>query len=284
MEPSHARLKTPASRPQRAPGRALLLFSTALLGCSAKHEPARAPRSEALHFTIATFNLYFPGAHDAQTLEAVGETAADVIFLQEVSPEWETLLRQRYARSYPHQLFAATAGAGGLGALSRFPIESERSIPPLFRHPAWLIRVEAPGADLLVLNVHLRSSTRRGQSLLPGLFSMAADHEAEIQSFVAAYPELPDMVVGDFNEDVHGRAVTWLSQHGFVDALRQYRPEEPTWRTLAGLYRRTLDHILVRGCAQALDAWVLHAGNSDHWPLLARLEVDPRQHCARARP
>jgi endonuclease/exonuclease/phosphatase (EEP) superfamily protein YafD len=264
--------------------RALVLLAAALLGCSEKREPARAPRREALHLSVATFNLYFPGADDAQTLEAVGATAADVVFLQEVSPAWETRLRQRFAQGYPHQLFAATAGAGGLGALSRFPLGSERAIPALFRHPAWLIRVEAPGTDLLVLNVHLRSSTRRGQSLLPGLFSMAADHEAEIRSFLAAYPELPDLVVGDFNEDMQGKAVTWLLRHGFVDALSRYRPEEPTWRTLGGLYRRSLDHILFRGCVQALDAWVLRAGNSDHWPLVARLEVDPGQHRPRPRP
>jgi hypothetical protein len=62
------------------------------------------------HFTVASFNLYFPASDDPSTIEAVGETGADVVFLQEVSPRWQSVLDQRYRELYPHQLFAAAGG------------------------------------------------------------------------------------------------------------------------------------------------------------------------------
>jgi endonuclease/exonuclease/phosphatase (EEP) superfamily protein YafD len=243
------------------------------LGCSSPERPPRAPGPSASQFSLASFNLYFPAADDAETLETVGETGADVIFVQEVSPRWEAVLRQRYAQAYPYMLFAAKGGASGLGVLSRVPVDSAGWLPAVFKHPAWLIRVHFPAANLLVLNVHLRASTRPGQGLLPGLFSMSADHAVEIRSFLDQCPSEPSLVVGDFNEGPGGAAVEWLKTQRFVDSLQRYRPGEPTFRALAGLFRSALDHVLFRGCVDALDARVLRSGNSDHWPLLTRFEI-----------
>src|SRR6185295_12281982 len=244
-------------------------------GCSAPAQPPRTPEPGASQFTLASFNLYFPAAEDPETLETVGKTDTDVIFVQEVSPRWEAVLRQRYAQAYPYMLFAAKPGASGLGVLSRFPVESAALLPAVFKHPAWLIRLRLPAADLLVLNVHLRASRRPGQGLLPGLLSMSSDHAAEIRTFLSQCPGEPSLVVGDFNEGSGGAAVEWLETQRFVDSLNRYRPGEPTWRALplAGLYRSTLDHILFRGCVDALDARVLRSGHSDHWPLLAHFEI-----------
>jgi len=251
-------------------------------GCSAPALAPRAAEPSASHFTLASFNLYFPAADDPETLETVGKTAADVIFVQEVSPRWEEVLRARYAQAYPYMLFAARSGASGLGVLSRFPVESAGLLPAVFNHPAWLIRLRLPTADLLVLNVHLRATKRRGQGLLPGLLSMSSDHAAEIRAFLSQCPGELSLVVGDFNEGPGGGAVEWLETQRFVDSLNRYRPGEPTWRALplAGLYRSTLDHILFRGCVDALDARVLHSGNSDHWPLLAHFEIRAGANCA----
>jgi endonuclease/exonuclease/phosphatase (EEP) superfamily protein YafD len=240
-------------------------------GCAAAPHVPAAPGDGRPHVTVASFNLYFPAADDAPTVEAVGETLADVVFLQEVSPRWQSVLGERYHGVYPYQLFAAAGGASGLGVLSLFPLEDEGLLPPLLKHPAWLVRVQAPGGAVDVLNVHLRASRRPGQGLLAGLFTLGSDHEAEIQGFLRACAVQPDLVVGDFNEGPRGSAVAWLTQRGFIDVSSGHHPIEATWRTLSGLVRSTLDHILVRGRFAPADAWVLHAGNSDHWPLIARL-------------
>jgi endonuclease/exonuclease/phosphatase (EEP) superfamily protein YafD len=247
-----------------------------LLGCGpALHhptEPAPHPSGAPGRFTLASFNLYFPAWEDASTIELIGATGADVIFLQEVSPGWESVLRRRYAQAYPEMLFAARAGASGLGVVSRFPLRDAGLLPAALKHPAWLIGVQTPAGEVPVLNVHLRASKRPGQNLFAGLFSMSADHELEIRRFFEACSVEPMLVVGDFNESSEGAAVEWLEHRGFVDALGRYRPGEPTWRALplGWLFRATYDHILFRESLPALDAWVLRGGNSDHWPVVAR--------------
>ena len=261
----------------------MLWLAIGLFGCGSALREAREPHAGARVLTVATFNLYFPASGDAETLETVGKTGADVIFLQEVSPAWEGVLRQRYGSAYPHMLFAPAGGAGGLGVLSRFALSQDGLLPAQMKHPAWLVRVHTPGAEVRVLNVHLRASRRRGQGLLPGLFSMGSDHRREIAAFVAACGGPPTLVVGDFNEGPEGPAIDWLERRGFVNALPRHDPGQPTFRAIAGLVRLPLDHILFDGSLEAIDSWVLRSGNSDHWPVLARFELPsaPRVTAAR---
>src|SRR4051812_43000392 len=200
----------------RAPGRFLAAFGAvaglvlAALGVSrcgpALRHDARPPANVqgAGHFTLATFNLYFPAWDDPSTVELLGVSGADVIFLQEVSHEWEGVLRRRYQDAYPQMLFAAAGAASGLGVLSRFPLRDAGLLPPVLKHPAWLISVQTPRGEIQVLNVHLRASRRPHQNLIAGLLGMGADHELEIRRFVAACRVEPTLVVGDFNEGQNG--------------------------------------------------------------------------------
>jgi endonuclease/exonuclease/phosphatase (EEP) superfamily protein YafD len=239
------------------------------LGCSEAVPSPERPVSPG-DFTLGTFNVYFPAADDVETAAAVGETAADVLLLQEISPRWREVLEQRYASIYPHRLYAPAGGAGGLAVLSRFPLRDEGLIAPAIKHPAWLVGVHTPAGDLEVLNVHLRASKRPGQNLLAGLFGMSSDHEREIRAFLAACRLDPEIIAGDFNEGPHGGAVEWLTQRGYVDVLETQHPGTPTFRALGGLYKATLDHVLLRGAVSAVDAKVLRRGQSDHWPLVIR--------------
>lgn len=263
----------PRRRAGRRGGCALLVLLAswgALLGCREPSGPSARPRSP-LEFTLATFNVYFPAADDPETVAAVGETGADVVLMQEISPRWRDVLERRYAAVYPYRAFAPAGGAGGLGVLSRYPLRDRGVLKAPLKHPAGLIDVHTPAGDLSLLNVHLRASRRPGQNLIAGLFSLSSDHEIEIRAFLDAAPVQPDVIAGDFNEGPRGAAVTWLTRRGFVDALEQHHPAEPTFRTLAGVYASTLDHVLVGARLTVVDAWVLRRGNSDHWPLIVRV-------------
>lgn len=249
---------------------AVLAFWGGMLACRETPGPSARPRSPK-EFTLATFNVYFPAADDPETLAAVGETGADVVLLQEISPRWREVLEQRYAGLYPYRAFAPAGGAGGLGVLSRFPLRDGGILKAPIKHPAWLLELNTPAGAVSILNVHLRASRRPGQNLIAGLFSMSSDHEREIRAFLDAAQLEPDVIAGDFNEGPRGGAVTWLAGRGFVDALEQHHPAEPTFRALAGMYASTLDHVLVGARLFVVDAWVMRRGNSDHWPLIVRV-------------
>jgi endonuclease/exonuclease/phosphatase (EEP) superfamily protein YafD len=261
----------------------LLCSIPALLlgGCGQPPLEPRDPTPGVPHFTIATYNILSGQAGDESTLETIGATHADIICLEEITPEWERAVRDRYATEYPNMLFYAE-GAGGLGMLSKQRLIEEAFFEaPNDWHPAWSVLAETPAGWLNVLTLHLRSLYSGTGGVVSDYLNWGSDHVVEVQSVLsssAATPtavELPRMVLGDFNEESNGDAVRMLESLGFRDVLPLFRPGQFTWRSrsLANQFNEALDHILYDDAVVPLNAYVLNAGNSDHIPVVAHFEA-----------
>ena len=102
------------------------------LGCGAPPLEPRDPTPGVPHFTIATYNILGDSQGDVATRETIGETRADIICLEEVTAEWERVIRERYAADYPFMVFYAEGGAGGLGVLSKRRLIEEAFFEEVF--------------------------------------------------------------------------------------------------------------------------------------------------------
>ncbi|MEA2733710.1 MAG: hypothetical protein QOE14_161 [Humisphaera sp.] len=224
------------------------------------------------HVSVMTFNVNFGLAGDAATVSAVAQQDADVVFLQETTPQWQTVLQLQCGSSYPHLEFKhAGGGAGGLGVMSKLPIEQIDYLPAKDWFPAARVVLKTPVGRLQVLNVHLRPPLSNRGSVVGGYFSTPLVREHEIATFAAALdPALPTLIVGDFNENERGRAVRWLQSNGFKSALPEFAPSAQTWRwrtsyiTLNGRY----DHLCYDARLTPLRVEVRNAGRSDHLPVV----------------
>jgi endonuclease/exonuclease/phosphatase family metal-dependent hydrolase len=257
-------------------GRWWIFGCGALLGCGQPPLSPRDPTPGVPHFTIATFNVEATHWSDPATVAAVGATGADVICLQEVTGEWEDVLRRTYSEKYPHMLYRP-GGADGLGILSVYPLEdvSFLAAQRALWHPAWRVRAQTPAGWLQLVNVHLRNGTSGNGGQLNSLLTVPADHTLEIQRITEdCVHGVPTMIMGDFNED-GGAAVHFLETHGYEDVLPLYHPGQFTWRydSFANEFSQALDHVMFDGATQPLNAWVLSAGNSDHIPVVAHFEA-----------
>ena len=89
-------------------------------------------------------------------------------------------------------------------------------------------------------------------------------------------PELPAIVVGDFNEGDDGSVVAYLRQRGLASALAGFDGDADTWRwtTSVGTLHRQLDHIEHDDRLVAVAGRVLPGGNSDHLAVVADFVVD----------
>ena len=69
----------------------------------------------------------------------------------------------------------------------------------------------------------------------------------------------------------------WLEARGYENALPLFHPDEHTWRhpLLVWEFHQMLDHVLFDRAFVPLDARVIHAGHSDHLPIVAQLQVAP---------
>jgi endonuclease/exonuclease/phosphatase (EEP) superfamily protein YafD len=218
-----------------------------------------------------TFNVNFGLAGDPATLAAAAQQDADVVFLQETTPQWERLLRLQCASDYPHIEFHHVGGAGGLGVMSKLPIERIDYLPARDWFPAARVVLKSPVGRLQVLNVHLRPPISTSGSAIRGYFVTPPVREQEISTFAAALDRnLPTLIVGDFNEDEGGRAVRWLRSNGYRSALPEFAPQAKTWRwrtsylALNGRY----DHLCYDARLTPLRVEVRNAGRSDHLPVV----------------
>jgi vancomycin resistance protein VanJ len=250
-----------------------LLFAS----CAPLAREPRAPSPGASHVTIATFNILDDRATDPATLDAIGALDAEIVALQEITPECVPLLRGRYGARYPYMILHPK-DAAGIGFVSRYPLIERAFLPgPNGWHPALHVTAETPNGPLHLLNVHLHAPEGRFVSALRSIAETPAQHRAEIAQFFAASTPTPDLVLGDFNEDANGAAVQWLETRGFQNVLPLYRPGQFTWQghSVGGLFQHAIDHVMSGPGLSPLDAHVSAHGASDHLPIVAGFELVP---------
>ncbi|MGE5182221.1 MAG: endonuclease/exonuclease/phosphatase family protein [Acidobacteriota bacterium] len=229
---------------------------------------------------VMSYNVNFGIAGDPEAARAIASAAPDVVFLQETNDVWAAALI-RALPAYPHHHFTPPRGwpAGGMGVLSRYPIVSIDELPsvngPFF---AWRVVLDAPGGRVQVLGVHLRPAISDGGSWVVGFFSTRDNRAREIAWHVARLdPQLPTLVVGDFNEEGDGRAVAVLDRLGYTDAIAQHAGHHRTWEWPVSrlTLRFQLDHVMYDAHFTAPAAGVVEAGRSDHKPVWADVERVP---------
>lgn len=252
-----------------------LSFLPAIVACGPVPLEARDPDPGAAHFVVQSYNVKEDKYADASTVDAVGAANADIICLQEVTPDWEQALKSRYADVYPYMLFHPLEGAEGLGFLSRFPLRDLGVLEePHGWHPAWHAEAETDMGRVHLLNVHLRSMFTGRSNVVTAYFSTNADHVEEMRRFAEARVEgVPTIVLGDFNEGPDGPALQFLEGDGFRNALPLFHPGQPTWHNPpAWQMEQAIDHVLFDHAFTPLNAWVENIGNSDHLPVLLHVQ------------
>jgi len=251
----------------------LLLLAVLLpvFGCAPR--PTRVAADlppDVARLNLLTYNVNYALAGDEPTLGAVAQADADVVCLQETTPEWESILRANLARQFPHMEFKHSPGAGGLGVLSKLPIESVQYLPPVSWFPAARVVLMTPLGRVQVLNVHLRPPIGNSGGVVSGYFSTPPLRRSEIACFADSLdPSLPALVVGDFNEEEGGRALGWLRRRGIRSALPEFSPRAKTWRWRTSVYslHRRYDHLCYDSRLKPVRVEVRPAGRSDHMPV-----------------
>jgi endonuclease/exonuclease/phosphatase (EEP) superfamily protein YafD len=244
---------------------------------TAKPLPARAMDS----LRLMSFNVNFGIAGDTTTIDAIAAGKPDIVLLQETNPTWAAAMIERL--DYRYHTFEDPTGwpAGGMGILSRDPIVSVEKLPPPQGAPffAWRAVIDTKLGRIQLVNVHLRPPMSDGGSWVVGYWSTRETREREITYHLAGIdPKLPTIFAGDFNEEGDGRAIDYLVDHGFTDAIKMFAGTKRTWEWPTGsvTLRFQLDHIMFDDHFVPLAAAVLEAGRSDHKPIIADfVRVDP---------
>lgn len=250
-----------------------------LLGFVVSCHPSRPlEQPTSPHIRVATYNVNWGVPEPMAAARVIAAADADIVCLQETNRRWERILRQQLRRQYPHMVFRESAGraGGGLAFLSKRKGEQVayiRSDTGFF--DGWIMTFPTAVGRVQVLNVHLQPPVDdRGRFGLMGMLTAGARHRHEIERFHKHFDdEGHTLVVGDFNEDKGGDAITWLRRQGYRNCLPEFSPWAYTWRWRLGPLplRGQLDHIVHSPSLHCFRARILYGGASDHLPVRATI-------------
>jgi endonuclease/exonuclease/phosphatase family metal-dependent hydrolase len=250
----------------------MLLLTLAATGC----HTARAPQApNGPHLRVLTYNVNWGAPRPDLAVRIIREAGADVVCLQETTPQWEQFLRRELSRDYPFASFRNSENrmGGGLAFLAKKPaseIAYIRSDTGWF--DGWIMAFRTALGRVQVLNVHLRPPVSDRGSWVSGYFATGDDRVREMERFYERRrPELPMLVVGDFNDSQNSPVIQWLEDKGMVNALPAFDRRSPTWqwRTSLLTLSRRMDHIVHSRELQCCFARVIRDGASDHFPVEA---------------
>ncbi len=270
-----------------------LLLIPALWVLGSDHLPLFLPRPvpdiDGLQLTVATYNL---GARTDQ-LEALFANMlaldADVIGLQEVSPEAAVYIADNLSEIYPHQSVRTRFKPYyGTGILSRYPLVSAHiyDYAPQRRRMQWA-QLDLDGTPITVFNFHAQPVTESWRS--PDV--MIRRNQVKFLVDEALAINGPRILLGDFNFNEQSEDYGLVTFHfqdawyaagyglGFTNPVWGNLVNPPISRELLALVprHRRIDFVFYDDRFQATQATVWpDAGGSDHLPVVAALTFEAK--------
>jgi endonuclease/exonuclease/phosphatase (EEP) superfamily protein YafD len=153
---------------------------------------------------ILTINQLYTNDRTADLIAAIRAQQADIVAIQELTPELASAAKQQLFEQYPYQALTPGDTDLGLGVLSRYPIRlAEREQ----EYSAQRMLVHVDGQDITLINVHPRApqvATRRLRQFRPVKVVLNYDttlRGRELPRLLGTIDTIdgPLIVVGDFN-------------------------------------------------------------------------------------
>jgi endonuclease/exonuclease/phosphatase (EEP) superfamily protein YafD len=231
--------------------------------------PAAAATAPRLRMVSA--NVMFDNPQHTALVDELRSRDADVIFLQEVTPDWWRAIRAGgLLKSHPYFIEAARWGADGMALLSRLPFASRRVLH-VGRRPVPTATVRVGRATVHLVDVHVVAPIET--------FDENRAQQIAITRIVRDTPK-PRVVAGDYNATPTNRWYQELLDLGFHEVHEAVGdPFATTWPN--GLVRVPpirLDHVFVDDPPVVpLHVRQGTGAGSDHRPVIVDLAVLPPQ-------
>jgi endonuclease/exonuclease/phosphatase (EEP) superfamily protein YafD len=267
-------------------GTALLLFpsfAAFLLVYAVFFLPRSSPVSpDAPRIRLLTYNMHAERNLLVPMADLIRSSGADVVAMQEFSPEAAQFIDSALADVYPYRaLHPVSSPYHGRGILSRYPIQSDKAWPEEYPIPVRLqqVKILAQGQRVIIYNMHAPPSypifgqgldfRPRGQQISDLLTLASSDAGAVI-------------LMGDFNTldlDENYAQITAQYQDAYREMGWGLGFTNPDWSwensregpSFIPPYQR-VDYVFYRGPLAAMQARVWPtSGGSDHRPVYVEL-------------
>jgi len=104
---------------------------------------------------VVTFNQLFRNTNTDRLIAAIRSEHADVVAVQELVPAVAEAMQLTLKTTYPHQILSPANNVGGLGLLSRYPLDPAAAVDGA---PGQWATVHISGQTITLVNVHVHFS------------------------------------------------------------------------------------------------------------------------------
>lgn len=242
------------------------------------------PAGDGREITIMTYNtLFFNKNHEA-TIQVIQEANADIVTLQEVEADTNAALQAQLSDDYPYWIWHLEGGRfEGRLTISRYPVVEEEPVTGAVRDILYhRVTIDVEGTRVTVYNTHTPRPS------FSGSFDTSARSDDLDVMVSRLFPDSAlslsphSIVLGDFNmsdqTQDYRRFASYLTDayrvagNGLGTTFENFSMI-PGLGWMPGWVR--LDYVFVSDDITPLEAHVIRAGTSDHYPLWARLTLNP---------
>lgn len=185
------------------------------------------PRSNQLkegnsdaELTVMTYNVLGLHGFIDPAIEVIRKQNADVVFLQELTPDLAHTMQHKLADTYPYQILDPQPGVWGMGVLSRFPlVNTGEHLPLEWIGTPQILKMDFDNVDVTLVNFHTFA-----YAFMPpaAVDRNLRDREAQAQAladFTARTPG-PLIAAGDANTADITQPYRTIRAAGLQDAWR----------------------------------------------------------------
>ena len=215
---------------------------------------------------LLNVNVFRGNEQHDRLLKLIETEQPDIIFLQEVSPEWHNATRS-LRRGYPFSYVQPREDAFGIALFSRLEFDSITHVdsPPL-KFPTIVATLTVDGKPLTLINTH---------AMMPlGRFEFDARNE-QLQSIAEIARQATGAVIlaGDLNNSIWNRSYRELEDGTGLRNSRRGIGILPTWPTFMPLAMIAIDHVLVSDDVGVVETRTGPRIGSDHLPLIVTIAL-----------
>ncbi len=214
---------------------------------------------------IAHINVSSSEGDYERTIESILETNADVVSIQELTPDWDMVLSQGITKKYPYSKSVVRIDFHGLAIYSKYPFEKIdtfhfNEIPNI----TGSIRIDSSGRALSFISSHITPP-----------FSSADYAEAGLHlEKVAAYTnriEGPVVTFGDYNLVPWSEEIqSYRNATGLLSARRDFDPILSPQSS--SIFETPFDHIFYSKAIQCLKFDNIAGSTTNHLGILATFQ------------
>lgn len=163
--------------------------------------PAYTPVPEGPRLRVLTYNVLGRAGDYQAALDTILAEDADLLLLQEITPEIAAVFSVQLVDAYPFQVMQPASQARGLAVLSRFPLELlDVSLAGNWMGAPQILQLDWDGQPVTVVNFHTRPTGTFWPRWVRHTFAQRETDMQILADFASRQSELgPLIVAGDAN-------------------------------------------------------------------------------------